>query len=378
MQAGSSFAVPERGSRTTAATEGVDAPLSPAQTLERTDALLEQVLDRLEAQWRERSPEAPDVLPADFPQLLRAWLLPTTGKRLRPVMCHWGWAAAHGPERGGADDLVAMCAALELVHLFALVHDDVMDRSDSRRGRTTTHVEAARAHIAAGALGDATLFGDSIAILLGDLALNEAWDLAAGCAPPLRRAWSDMLRELVQGQLLDVTGAAARRRDLERARRVARLKSGAYTVQRPLHLGALAAGAEPDVLAALDVYGTHLGEAFALRDDILGVWGDPARTGKPVGDDLLSGKPTVLLAEARAALPPHLAEQHLGEQAVVTPETVPLLQDLMREAGVLERTEQRIAAEVRLACEALDGADLDAGAVAELRSLAELIAWRDS
>lgn len=369
MQADASFAMPGSGARDLR---------SPADTLARTDQLLEQVCDRLEDQWRERSPEAPDVLTADFPQLLRAWLLPTAGKRLRPVMCHWGWAAAHGSDGSGHHDLVAMCAALELVHLFALVHDDVMDRSDSRRGRTTTHVEAAQAHVAAGGLGDPTLFGDSIAILYGDLALNEAWDLAAGCAAPLRRAWSDMLRELVQGQLLDVTGAAARRRDLERARRVARLKSGAYTVQRPLHLGALAAGADADTLAALDVYGTHLGEAFALRDDILGVWGDPARTGKPVGDDLLAGKPTVLLAEARAALPDHLAEQHLGEQGVVTPETVPLLQELMREAGVLERTEQRIAAEVQLACEALTTADLDRAAVTELRSLAELIAWRDS
>src|SRR6478672_7794107 len=385
MQAGSGFVLPRGGPRPTGGVDPdpadagpVSALQSPAHTLARADELLEQVCERLEAQWRERSPEPPDVLSDDFPQLLRDWLLPTAGKRLRPVMCHWGWAAAHGPDRAGADDLVAMCAALELVHLFALVHDDVMDRSDSRRGRTTTHVEAARAHVSAGGLGDPTLFGDSIAILLGDLALNEAWDLAAGCAPALRRAWSDMLRELVQGQLLDVTGAAARRRDLERARRVARLKSGAYTVQRPLHLGALAAGADPDVLAALDVYGTHLGEAFALRDDILGVWGDPARTGKPVGDDLLSGKPTVLLAEAREALPPDVAEQHLGEQGVVTPDTVPVLQELMREAGVLDRTEQRITTEVQLACEALEGGDLEPGAVAELRSLAELIAWRDS
>jgi geranylgeranyl diphosphate synthase type I len=349
-----------------------------AESLARTDELLEEVCERLADQWRSRSPEAADLLPADFPQLLHGWLVPSTGKRLRPVMCHWGWAAARGGARRQHDDLIAMCAALELVHLFALVHDDVMDRSDSRRGRTTTHVEAARAHEQAGGLGDPVLFGDSIAILYGDLALNEAWDLAASCAPSLRRAWSDMLRELVQGQLLDVTGAAARRRDLERARRVARLKSGAYTIQRPLHLGALAAGAEPDSLMALDVYGRHLGEAFALRDDVLGVWGDPARTGKPVGDDLLSGKPTVLLAEAREVLPPELAERHLGEHGSVTAETVPLLQQLMLDAGVLDRTERRIATEVELACAALDDADLDPDAVVELRRLAHTIAWRDS
>src|SRR5690242_12580768 len=154
MQASAGFAMARGGPprpADPADTKGTEAAAlrGPADTLARTDDLLEQVCDRLEAQWRQRSPEEPDVLRADFPQLLRAWLLPTAGKRLRPVMCHWGWAAAHGPERGGHDDLVAMCAALELVHLFALVHDDVMDRSDSRRGRTTTHVEAARAHVAA-------------------------------------------------------------------------------------------------------------------------------------------------------------------------------------------------------------------------------------
>jgi geranylgeranyl diphosphate synthase type I len=349
-----------------------------ADSLAATDRVLDEVCDRLTEQWSTRSAEPVDVLPQDLPDRLRAWLLPATGKRLRPVMCHWGWSAAQGATRGGHADVVAVCAALELVHLFALVHDDVMDRSDSRRGRVTTHVEAARAHADAGALGDPVLFGDSIAILFGDLALTEAWDLAASLRPDLRRAWSDMLRELVQGQLLDVTGAAARRRDLDRARLVARLKSGAYTVQRPLRLGALVAGAGASTLRALDAYGGHLGEAFALRDDVLGVWGDPSRTGKPVGDDLLSGKPTVLLAEARRLLPEEVAARHLGPDAVITPDDVPVLQQLMLEAGVLDRTEQRITREVELACEALDGADLDADGAAGLRAIADAIAWRDA
>ncbi|MER7072952.1 polyprenyl synthetase family protein [Terrabacter sp. NPDC000476] len=380
--------------RTGAPPLGAGDPRRLDRTLADTDALLGEVCDRLVEDWTARSPEPADVITPDLPELLRDWLLPATGKRLRPVMCHWGWVAARGPERSGRagrDELVALCAALELVHLFALVHDDVMDRSDSRRGRPTTHVEAARAHVRADALGDPELFGDSVAILYGDLALTEAWHLAASCSPPLRRAWADMLRELVQGQLLDVTGAAARRRDLERARLVAMLKSGAYTVQRPLRLGALAAGADdgattaaspepapPGALEALDDYGRHVGEAFALRDDILGIWGDPARTGKPVGDDLLSGKPTVLLAEAQRALPADLVARHLGPHATVTPDAVPLLQEAMREAGVLERTERRIAAEVDLACAALARADLDPGAVDELVALARAIGWRDS
>ena len=360
------------------AEDGHDGPGELSRTLAAADVLLEQVCARLAEQWAAQSPDPADLIPLDLPDLLRDWLVPSTGKRLRPVMCHWGWVASHGSSRPDRDELVAVCAALELVHLFALVHDDVMDRSDSRRGRATTHVEAARAHAEAGALGDPVLFGDSVAVLFGDLALTEAWDLAAGCRPALRRAWADMLRELVHGQLLDVTGAAARRRDLERARLVARMKSGSYTVRRPLGLGALAAGAEADALSALDLYGRHLGEAFALRDDVLGVWGDPVQTGKPVGDDLLSGKPTVLLAEARRLLPPGLADQCLGEHGVITPETVPLLQQRMRDTGVLERTEQRIAALVDLACEALDRADLEAVAVRELRRLAHTVAWRDS
>jgi geranylgeranyl diphosphate synthase type I len=348
------------------------------ETLRRTDVVLDRVCVELERQWRARCPEAADLLRADLPQHLRAWLLPATGKRLRPVMCHWGWVSAGGAARGvGRDDTVTVCAALELVHLFALVHDDVMDRSDSRRGRPTTHVEAAEQHTAAEALGDPALFGDSIAILFGDLALTESWVLTAGLDAPLQRAWADMLRELVQGQLLDVTGAAARRRDLAQARRVARLKSGAYTVQRPLLLGALAARAEPGVLAALETFGGHVGEAFALRDDVLGVWGDPARTGKPVGDDLLRGKATVLLAEARRLLPDDVAERYLGPHADITEADVSVLQQLMLDAGVLEEAEQRIALEVDRALTALEHADLDPSGADALRSLARSIAWRD-
>lgn len=349
------------------------------ETLRRTDLVLDRVCAELERQWHSRCPEAADVLRADLPEHLRGWLLPATGKRLRPVMCHWGWVSAGGLTREtGRDDTVTVCAALELVHLFALVHDDVMDRSDSRRGRPTTHVEAAEEHTVAGALGDPALFGDSIAILFGDLALTESWVLTATLDPPLQRAWADMLRELVQGQLLDVTGAAARRRDLAQARRVARLKSGAYTVQRPLLLGALAARAQADALSALETFGGHLGEAFALRDDILGIWGDPERTGKPVGDDLLRGKATVLLAEARRLLPADVAERHLGHRSVITAADVEVLQQLMLDVGVLEQAEQRIAREVDLALAALDHVDLDPTGADALRSLARSIAWRDA
>jgi geranylgeranyl diphosphate synthase type I len=159
---------------------------------------------------------------------------------------------------------------------------------------------------------------------------------------------------------------------------VARLKSGAYTVQRPLLLGALAARAEADTLAALETFGGHLCEAFALRDDVLGIWGDPTRTGKPVGDDLLRGKATVLLAEARRLLPDDVAERYLGHRSVITDADVGVLQQLMLDAGVLDQAEQRITREVELALTALDHVDLDPKGADALRSLARSIAWRDA
>ena len=341
------------------------------------DAILRDVCDDVAAGWAHRVPGAADILPTDLPDLLLSWLLPATGKRLRPLMCHWGWVTAHGAVDGsGHDDMVRAGAALELLHLFALVHDDVMDRGASRRGRETAHVEAAKAHADSGALGDAVLFGDSVAILLGDLALSEASILVGRSPATLQQMWCEMLRELVHGQLLDITAAAARRRDLEHSRRVARLKSGAYTIQRPLLLGALAAGAGPETLSALAAYGDHLGEAFALRDDVLGVWGDPVATGKPVGDDLLAAKATVLLAEARRLLPADASERYLGPGSVITPDDVPELQRLMVESGVLDEVESRITDEVGRALAALDGGDLDREGVRNLTQLAHATGWR--
>ena len=187
-----------------------------------------------------------------------------------------------------------MAAALELLHLFALIQDDVMDRSDSRRGRTTLHVSAAQRHLTSGGLGDPVLFGDSVATLVSDLALSEASLLVAPCAPDVRAAWRLMAVELVEGQLLDLTHTAGRRRDVETSRRIARFKSSRYTISRPVQLGALVGGADPALVRGLIGWGDLVGDAFAVRDDLLGVWGDPVRTGKPAGDDLRSGKPTVL------------------------------------------------------------------------------------
>ena len=300
------------------------------------------------------------------------------GKRLRPVLAHWGWAVAGG-RTDSHPQLVRVAAALELLHLFALIQDDVMDRSASRRGLPTLHVVAAERHQAHAGLGDPALFGDSVATLVSDLALSEATMLVAGTAPEVRAAWRLMAVELVEGQLLDVTHTAGRRRDLPTSRRIARFKSGRYTITRPLQLGALVGGADPGLVRRLVTWGDLVGDAFAVRDDVLGVWGDPARTGKPAGDDLRSGKPTALLTWASQLLPdsarPLLAACDAG---TLDDAGVGALQQAMADAGVRERAEDAVAELVGRAHRALDDLDVDPEADAALRDLADAVAWRSA
>jgi len=300
------------------------------------------------------------------------------GKRLRPVLAHWGWAVAGG--RGGSrPQLVRVAAALELLHLFALIQDDVMDRSASRRGRPTLHVVAAERHREHEGLGDAALFGDSVATLVSDLALSEATMLVAGTAPEVRAAWRLMAVELVEGQLLDVTHTAGRRRDLPTSRRIARFKSGRYTITRPLQLGALVAGADAGFVRRLVTWGDLVGDAFAVRDDVLGVWGDPGRTGKPAGDDLRSGKPTALLTWAGQLLPDHARPLLAACDAGTLDDAgVDALQQAMADAGVRERAERAVDDLVARAHKALDDLDVDPEADAALRDLADAVAWRSA
>jgi geranylgeranyl diphosphate synthase type I len=300
------------------------------------------------------------------------------GKRLRPVLAHWGWAVAGG-RSDSHHQLVQVGAALELLHLFALIQDDVMDRSASRRGLPTLHVVATHRHRQECGLGDAELFGDSVATLVSDLALSEATMLVAGTPPEVRASWRLMAVELVEGQLLDVTHTAGRRRDLPTSRRIARFKSGRYTITRPLQLGALVGGADPALVRRLVTWGDLVGDAFAVRDDVLGVWGDPALTGKPAGDDLRSGKPTVLLTWAGQLLPdrarPLLAA---CDDGALDDDGVDALQQAMVDAGVRDRAEGAITDLVERAHHALDDLDVDQEADAALRDLADAVAWRSA
>lgn len=342
-----------------------------ADYLHAVERTLADRLGELTHDFREFSPDSPALGHADLVSLLRTQVH-AGGKRLRPTMAFLGWTYAGAPGET-APTLVRLGAALEMLHVFTLVQDDVMDRSDRRRGTPTVHVLVAESHRAAGARGDARLFGDSIAVLVGDMAHAAAEHMAATFPRSVQRVWRAMVLELVAGQALDLAGAADRRRDLGHARRVAAVKSGAYSIQRPLTLGATLAGALPEDVSALHIYGDHLGRAFALRDDVLGAWGDPQVTGKPVGDDLLDGKPTVLLALADERVTG--AGRALLDRVtagVLEPAEIPAVQELLDTSGVRLAVERMIHEEVEAACDAIDRREA-AGALLEV---AHRIGWR--
>ncbi|WP_250000717.1 polyprenyl synthetase family protein [Actinoplanes sp. M2I2] len=245
------------------------------------------------------------------------------GKRLRPVFAYWGWRGIAGPD-APVEPVLPAFAALELMHTFALVHDDVMDDSDTRRGRPTAHRIFADQHQEDGSVGDPGRFGSAAAILIGDLCLVWADQLLARAgSPPTVRACYDRMRvEAIAGQYLDVLGESQPGAwSVDRALLVARHKTASYTVQRPLQLGlALTGSPQNESHQAYGTYGLAVGEAFQLRDDLLGVYGDPAVTGKPASDDLRTGKPTTLLMLARKlATPAQRAELTLDPAGAVNP-----------------------------------------------------------
>lgn len=344
------------------------------------DERLKAELAQLGREWQESTDGlGVDVLPEDLPAWLDELLI-GQGKRLRVVMAYWGYIAAGG-EHGAAGyrHLVRLASALETLHLFALVHDDVMDDAAFRRGRPSAHVQAAAWHAAREAYGDSDAFGRNLAILLGDLAHTIADRLVDGLPGPLRALWYALCVELIAGQRADLTGAAAGRRDRAHAEHLATIKSGRYSVVRPLQLGATAAGATPDVVASLASCGDHIGRAFALRDDYLGVWGDPAQTGKPAGDDLVEAKATVLLTIARQRLEGTAAAllARVGTPAFRR-EDVPALATAMREAGVDDELERLIAGSFNAAMDCLSTQPLVPEGVDGIREAARASAWRDA
>jgi geranylgeranyl diphosphate synthase type I len=344
--------------------------VSPDHLRERVDKALHEFLQRAVAPLAGISPDL-----APFGAVTEAFVL-DGGKRLRPAFCYWGYRAAGGPD---SDALVRAASSLELLQACALVHDDVIDASDTRRGAPSVHRRFAATHRSSGWHGDPEAFGAAAAILLGDLALIWADTMLAESgidALALQRAfgvWDTMRVEVMCGQYLDVVEQARGGGSVERALRVAQYKSAKYTVERPLHLGATLAGANGDLIQVLSDYGLPIGEAFQLRDDVLGVYGDPASTGKPAGDDLREGKRTVLVAYALEAA--NEAQQEtlrrlLGDPAL-DEDGVTILRDVIASTGALDRVEQLIDERYVRAQEALGSPLIDPEAATALAGLAE-------
>ncbi|HEY0228794.1 MAG TPA: bifunctional (2E,6E)-farnesyl/geranyl diphosphate synthase [Mycobacterium sp.] len=301
------------------------------------------------------------------------------GKRLRPAFAYWGWRAVASGEPD--PDVLLLFSALELLHACALVHDDVIDDSSTRRGRQTAHIRFAALHRDHGWRGSADRFGISAAILLGDLALSWADDIVFGVdlSPDsqrrIHRVWADIRTEVLGGQYLDIVAEASGAESIASAMNVDTFKTACYTVSRPLQLGVAAAADRPDVHDVFQQFGTDIGVAFQLRDDVLGVFGDPEVTGKPSGDDLRSGKRTVLLAEALQLagtsdpLAANLLRGSIGAQ--LTDAQVAELRDVIESVGALAAAEDRIATLTRRALDALAAAPISAAAKSGLSELAK-------
>jgi geranylgeranyl diphosphate synthase type I len=323
------------------------------------------------ARWSAVDPDLAQPLDA-----LRSLVL-AGGKRLRPAFCHWAFVGAGG----GHDDprVVDAGGALELLHTFALIHDDIMDGSDRRRGMDTTHVLFRARHAEAGWRGEGRRFGEGVGILVGDLAFVYADLLLAGAPAAALEVFTELRLEVNVGQYLDLLGTVRGGAGLEQARRISRYKSGRYTTERPLQLGAALAGRLGELGDVLSAFGDPLGEAFQLRDDLLGVFGDTGVTGKPVGEDLREGKPTALYALAAAGAFGEAADllaRRFGAPDL-TPDEVAQLQDVLVSTGAKAEVEARIDALLAQALDALHHAPLAAEARRELEELARFVAGRD-
>ncbi|HVE45171.1 MAG TPA: polyprenyl synthetase family protein [Acidimicrobiales bacterium] len=351
-------------------------PASLAPIATRVNACIDRLLSDEVSRWAEVDPDLVDPL-AVMRELVMAG-----GKRLRPAFCHWAFVGAGGDP---GDPLVENAgAALELLHTFALIHDDVMDGSPRRRGLQTVHLRFEGRHAGAAWRGEGRRFGEGVAILVGDLAFVYADHLLRGAPQPALDVFTELRLEVNVGQYLDLLGTVRGEVSLGQARRICRYKSGKYTIERPLHLGAALAGRLDELAGPLSAYGDPLGEAFQLRDDLLGAFGDTSLTGKPVGEDLREGKPTALFAFAAAAAAAD--DRHAGAAklladrfgaADLTDAEVAELQTVLVETGARAEVEAAIDQLVSRSLEALAGAPLDEEAKRELQELAHFVGGRD-
>ncbi|TXK17696.1 polyprenyl synthetase family protein [Homoserinibacter sp. GY 40078] len=367
------------------------------------DQVAARIDDALDSHQTSLSAISPDLEPL----VSRARDLLAGGKRFRALFCYWGWRSVSGiadhdplPELGAPsrDDelpaVVSVAAALELFHAAALVHDDIIDRSDLRRGRPAAHRAFEALHRDERWQGDPERFGEAAALLLGDILLVWSDELfEAGLAElrdrehaiAARAEFTTMRTEVTAGQYLDVLEEDSWRSRpeselLPRAHRVIVYKSAKYSIEAPLAIGGALAGGSLAQLSALRSFGLPLGVAFQLRDDMLGVFGDPEVTGKPAGDDLREGKRTVLIGLARQKMPPtavRVLDELLGDPSLDDAQ-VRMLQNTVRDSGAADQVERIIAHNVRTAREALAGAPLSPSALSALDELADRVTRRDA
>jgi geranylgeranyl diphosphate synthase, type I len=369
---------------------GKGRPLSVDAAAPSAVELASAVTDQLREYLRDRRTDAA-YIGSDYAELtagLEEFVL-RGGKRVRPAFAYWGWRAVADAAADPFDpSMLRLFSALELLHACALVHDDVIDASATRRGLPTVHRLFCDKHRSSQWHGSSEQFGISAAILLGDLALVWAddivatADLSADAQLRVRRVWSAIRTEVLGGQYLDIVAESSGSESVASAMTVNVYKTASYTISRPLQFGASAAADRPDVLAVFHELGTSLGVAFQLRDDVLGVFGDPAVTGKPSGDDLRSGKRTVLLAEAveraekvdpvaakllRTSVGTELSDAQVKELCLV-----------IESVGALAAVEDRIDTLTRRALETLSAAPIDVRAKVGLSELARRAANRSA
>jgi len=347
-------------------------PAAMSAIAERVEVRLREFLEPEQARWAKFDAELAEPI-AHIGRLVLAG-----GKRLRPAFCHWGFVGAGGD---AADPMITNAgAAFELMHAFALFHDDVMDDADSRRGNATTHAVFADRHREQSWAGEARRFGEGIAILVGDLAFVYSDMMMAGASAAAWAIWNELRIELNVGQVLDIVGSVRNERSRHKAEQICRYKSGKYTIERPLHLGAVMAAPErADVLLpALSAYGLPLGDAFQMRDDVMGAFGDTAVTGKPVGGDLREGKPTPLLARAvEAASPAQAVVLAMVGRSDLGDADVARVQQVIIDTGALADLETTIERLTIEAIEAIDLAPITTQARDELIALATYVSNRE-
>ncbi len=328
------------------------------------------------------------------------------GKRFRAQFCYWGAQSVLPPDSGlesvmqttglpapaGLAAVVSAASALEIFHAAALVHDDIIDNSDTRRGAPSAHKLFERLHEREGWAGDPVSYGRASAILLGDLLLGWSDELLdegldeltdRSSARRARLEFNFMRTEVTAGQYLDILEERAwlaqpEAELLDRALRVIVYKSAKYSVQAPLVIGAALAGASTAQLDSLRAFGLPLGMAYQLRDDLLGVFGDAAVTGKPSGDDLTEGKRTVLIALARERLSTTdraSLDAQLGD-ATLDAAQIRALQQLLTASGAVDRVEALIASQVAEALTALHSAPISVVARQKLLDLTDRVTRR--